>query len=659
MKILVYDIETVKGISLISVLEPATGIFYDFRVDRLKNNLSAFDGFCEAHRDYIWIGYNSLRFDAQIVEFILRNYEKWEAWGWEEICHLIWQKATDTIHDANYDIFPEYRENQLSLKQMDLFSIWGYGNKNKMVSLKRLAFEMDMEDIEELPVPIGKVDLSDEEIESVIAYCHKDIIDTYEFYRITIGDTPHPLYKGKDKLRDRAIIEEETGLKCLNYDDVKIGAEWNKVDFIALTGRSEQSLKPKKVNYFYGKKYRQFFPDTVDFQTKELRNFVKEMGKTYVINKKQDFVYRFNDELTVTLGRGGIHSSEGARKIVPNSDENYIQCDIGSQYPNAARKFKVYPAHLGIEWNNMLTSKIERRLTYKQLAKDTKDPRYESLQEMGKLSLNGGAVGRLNTEGDWQEDPCCFLQVTIGCQLEILMIVEALVLKGFNVVSVNTDGFDALIKRDREQEFMELCKYYEAKIGNSELGNIEYTEFLWIVQTSVNDYIALKTNGEVKRKGSFTVDFTLDRNKSNRVVPIALGEYFLHNTPIVDSIKQHNNIYDFCIRQKASWCFHYEGVSTKNTNIYNKLIRYYVSNVGEKLYKVKNEDCTTNAPKISQVEAGGWLCTICNYLPKTTKVEDCNINYGFYVDEAEKIINKIDRNYKRDILIDKQQLTLW
>lgn len=332
-----------------------------------------------------------------------------------------------------------------------------------------------------------------------------------------------------------------------------------------------------------------------------------------------------------------------------------------AQYPNAIRKYKIYPSHLGKVWNDMLTGKIQRRLHYKQLAKETGDPKYASLQEMGKLSLNGGAYGRLNTKGDWQEDPCAMIKVTIGCQLEILMIVEALVLKGFNVVSVNTDGFDVVIKRKREAEFKEICTYYEAKIGNSELGNIEYTEFKWIAQTSVNDYMALKPNGEVKRKGDFTVDFELHKNKSGRIIPIALGRYFVDGIAVSDTIRSHDNIYDFTLRQKASKDFHYEGVITKKsevtTKVYNKLIRYYVSNSGEKLYKIKNPECKTKAPAKSQVEAGDWLCTVCNYLSNDKKASEYDINYDYYISKTEEIIRKIDRTYMRTKKEDRQQLS--
>lgn len=95
------------------------------------------------------------------------------------------------------------------------------------------------------------------------------------------------------------------------------------------------------------------------------------------------------------------------------------------------------PTHLP-GWNKLIVSKIDRRLNYKKMAKETGNPKYNSMQKMGKLALNGGSYGRLNTKGDWQEYPYGMLQVTIGGQMEILMVVEDLILKGFNVVSLNT-----------------------------------------------------------------------------------------------------------------------------------------------------------------------------------------------------------------------------
>ena len=43
-------------------------------------------------------------------------------------------------------------KNELSLKQIDLFKINHYDNKNQSGESKRLEFEMDLENIEEMPI---------------------------------------------------------------------------------------------------------------------------------------------------------------------------------------------------------------------------------------------------------------------------------------------------------------------------------------------------------------------------------------------------------------------------------------------------------------------------------------------------------------------------
>jgi hypothetical protein len=250
-------------------------------------------------------------------------------------------------------------------------------------------------------------------------------MSTYEFYKITRGETESSLFKGKDKIADRVAMNTEFGLDCLNWDDVKIGAEWNRLDYIQMTGKANKDLRPDKVKSFYGKKFKQFFPKWCKFQTPELQRFVKDFGETFVLNEKQEFKYRFNDELVATIAKGGVHSNEKGRKLVPAEDEQYWQVDIGSQYPNAIRKYKVEPPHLP-GWNSLIVNKIGRRLSYKAKYKETGIPTFNSVQEMGKMALNGGSYGRLNTKGDWQEYPYGMLVVTIGGQLEIMMVVEVI-----------------------------------------------------------------------------------------------------------------------------------------------------------------------------------------------------------------------------------------
>jgi hypothetical protein len=81
--------------------------------------------------------------------------------------------------------------------------------------------------------------------------------------------------------------------------------------------------------------------------------------------------------------------------------------------------------------------------------------------------------------------------------------------------------------------------------------------------------------------------------------------------------------------------------------VYKKLIRYFVSNKGEKLLKIKNPECTTNAADVSQVEAGDWLMTVRNDLIRED-ISLYDIDYQYYIDKAYRIIDKVEKRSKSD-----------
>jgi hypothetical protein len=132
------------------------------------------------------------------------------------------------------------------------------------------------------------------------------------------------------------------------------------------------------------------------------------------------------------------------------------------------------------------------------------------------------------------------------------------------------------------------------------------------------------------------------------IIPIALEKYYVDGVPIEQTIRNHKNIFDFAIRQKATRDFHYEGVSSKGINIYKKLIRYYVSKEGESLFKVKNPECQTNAADRSIVEKGE-ICKICNYLPKDTNPIEAKVDFDYYIRECQEFIDKIKLSGKKAV----------
>jgi len=650
MKMLIYDIETMQELFLVCVYNPETGVMHDFQVSRDINQLDGFIRFTEQHNAYYWVGYNNLRFDSQVIEWIIRNHDNWHELTALEVAAKIAQKAADVIHDADYDVFPEYREEWLTLKQIDLFKVNHYDNKNRRVSLKRLEFEMDLENIEEMPIHHKKIDMTKDDIDVTINYCHNDVMATYQFYKVTTGDTDHPLYKGNNQIELRQDIEEEFGIPCLNYSDSKIGDEMIKKFYCQEKGIQYSDL-PKKGFFRKEVKVRHCIADYIKFQTPELQEFLNRISKER-LTMKDDFKesLEFFDNI-YTFAKGGLHTENKPKTFIASDDTIIVDWDVSSYYPAIIINNGKYPAHLGKEFLLGYKAMFEKRLELKPLAK--KDKKIKGIVGALKLAVNS-VYGKSSDMQNWIYDRQLTMFTTITGELSLLMLIEAYELAGIHVISANTDGVTIMVNKSYIDKMHEINKWW-MEITKYEL---ERTDYQKIIFSTVNDYLAIKTDGEIKKKGDFLTDFELHKNKSARIVPIALEQYFVSDIPISDTITNHTNIFDFCLRQKASKDFHYEGIANGNKTIYNKLIRYYVSNTGEKLLKVKNENSDSTAVDTSQVEAGEWVCTVCNHLTSNHPLD--NINYAYYIERAEKIISKIQlEGKKRKVIVNPNQLSLF
>ena len=650
--VIIYDIETLKEHFLVVAYNPATDTYSEFHVNRFKNHLDRFVKYVEQHKDYYWVGYNNLRFDSQVVEWVIRNHEHWYELSGLEITAKIAQKAADVIDDANHEVFPEYRESDLSLKQIDLFRVHHFDNKNRRVSLKRLEFEMDLENIEEMPISHVKESLTTEDLDLITHYCINDVKATYQFYLITIGQTSHPLYKGDNKLELRQDIEAEFGIPCLNYSDSKIGDEMIKKFYCQEKGIDYKEL-PKKGFFRKSIDVRSCIAPYVLFQTKELQDFLKRIRKMKL--KMQD---DFKEELhfygnVYSFMKGGLHTENIPKIFEADEEHEIIDWDVSSYYPAIIINNKRYPQHLGPAFLRGYEAMFNKRLELKPLAK--KDKKIKGIVGALKLAVNS-VYGKSSDMQSWIYDRQLTMFTTITGELSLMMLIEAYELAGINVISANTDGVTIRIKKTLIDKMHEINAWW-SELTKYELERADYQK---IVFSTVNDYLAIKTDGEVKKKGDFLTDFELHKNKSARVVPIALEQYFLHNIPVDHTIRHHSNVYDFCLRQKASKDFHYEGYDrlTGGKTVYNRLIRYYVSNTGEKLLKVKNADSDSTAHDVVQVEAGEWLVKICNQLTSSHPMDD--INYDYYIERAMKVVHKIATEGKtRRIVIDPNQLTLF
>ena len=122
-----------------------------------------------------------------------------------------------------------------------------------------------------------------------------------------------------------------------------------------------------------------------------------------------------------------------------------------------------------------------------------------------------------------------------------------------------------------------------------------------------------------------------------RIVPLALKNYFVYNIPVEDTIKQNRDIFNFCLRLKTN---------SKSTPFYKYLqngrlqekrldrtTRYYISNSGGAIYKDFGEG------RASGVNVGFSITLFNKFEDK--EWDDYDINYNFYISEANKIKNPL------------------
>jgi hypothetical protein len=167
-----------------------------------------------------------------------------------------------------------------------------------------------------------------------------------------------------------------------------------------------------------------------------------------------------------------------------------------------------------------------------------------------------------------------------------------------------------------------------------------YTKF---VVRDVNNYLAVYENGDCKYKGCFEIDKEYHKDPSMRIVPIALKEYFINGVPIDETIKNHKDIFDFCLRLKTnSSCtptFTYLDKESQRPKTIKlaRTTRYYISNTGGVLTKVFDDGRETGVNI-------GFSATLFNKYEEKP-MEEYNLNYQFYIREANKI---------KDAVVDRQ-----
>jgi len=169
------------------------------------------------------------------------------------------------------------------------------------------------------------------------------------------------------------------------------------------------------------------------------------------------------------------------------------------------------------------------------------------------------------------------------------------------------------------------------KVGEQFNLDFEHETYNKICYANVNNYIAIINDDKYKVKGSSFIEKpNLGDSCNMLIVPKAIVNYFRTGQPVESYIKQDHHIYDFCLSKKVDKSFQ---VMWGNDILDQRLNRYYVSKKGKYLYKWKNN-------KKTHMLKGYGIQLYNTHNPN----QKHNINYSFYIHQANNIIQAIERS---------------
>jgi len=626
----VYDIECLSNLFTYTGYCRQTKIYHQFVIHSLKNDYVKLIEHL-SQKELIMIGYNNDEYDYPIIHHLINHKEQYQNLSGHELSQRIYQKSQETIR-TQFSTVAEWNKH---IPQIDLFKIWHFDNLAKLTSLKALEIALNLPLVEDMPYDHTYWITTTEEIDEVLSYNKNDVDATNEFLNVTLGNTNLPLYSGKNKLELRLAIKKKFKVNGLNFNDIKLGTELilklycEKFKF---NPKDIRKLKtPRKKIYL-----KECLPQWMNFQTNKFDSVIKEFSNIVIHNGetkgKVDFSVIYHG-IKIDYGTGGAHAC--IKPGVYDSDDEFgiYDLDIDSLYPMLGITQGLYPEHLGPGFLDIYYGEIvSKRLEEKKKPKKERD---FVIVEGFKLAANG-SYGKTNEEKSWLYDPLYTMKTTISGQIFISMWAEYICenIPQVTILQVNTDGITFKLPKKYKEKLLNLSDEITTQCKLT----YEMNEYDKMVIRDVNNYSARYLDGKIKHKGDFEINKELHKDPSMKIVPIALEKYFFNEIPIKETIINHSNIYDFCLRLKVN-----KGASAMYKTISNngrfnieklsKNTRYYISKNGGVLYKQFND-------KTVGVNIGYSSILFNKYIEKP--IQEYNINYQFYISECNKIINQIE-----------------
>lgn len=447
-----------------------------------------------------------------------------------------------------WEVLKSFKVEPLEIDHIDLIEVCPlsaslkiYGGRLHVPRMQDLPFHPDSE-------------LTDAQKAIVRHYCINDLVTT-AFVNSNLVD----------QLAIREEMSNKYGIDLRSKSDAQVAEAVIKVEL------TRMGKKPERPRLETGRSYRYKFPKFLKFQSDEIERAVTLIRKALFVVREKGGI-EMPPELNgleikigkgvYRMGIGGLHSSE--TNVSYQSDDTFCleDHDVISFYPSIIINQGLYPEHLGPNFLNVYISIVSRRVKAKRNGIKTE-------ADMFKLVSNG-SFGKFGSKWSCLYAPDLLIQVTISGQLSLLMLIEKLENEGIQIVSANTDGIVMRYPKVMKSVVSDAIKDWEKITGYT----TEKTEYKGIYSKDVNNYLAIKQDGEIKGKGAYSIGegiFRFHKNPTNSICIEAVVDYLTKGVPISETVRTEKDFTKFITVRAV------KGGAVKNGQYLGKAIRWYLS----------------------------------------------------------------------------------
>ncbi len=467
-----------------------------------------------SYRRDIWVGFNCRNYDQYILKGILCGFDPKRINDWIIKQDRKGWEFSSLFHNYPLNLFDVMPNPPVSLKTLE-------GFMGKSIHETSVPFDIDRK-------------LTDYEIQETIKYCRFDVMNTIEVF-----------------LRRKGEFDAQMGLlKAFGLPLSHLGKTQAQLAAVILDA--------KKVR----------FKDDWDIRLPKNVQLGKYSTVADWFLDKQN--HRDDAELKIdiaglehTIAWGGIHAGIPQETIACTEDEVIFDIDVGQLYPNIMRIYKLLSR--AARKPEMLDFVLDTSMRLKAEGKKKEREPYKR-----QCNIFYGAEGDpFNPLYDplHRKLVCVFGQVFL---IDLIDKIEDIVL----MINSNTDGLFFKIKKSLIPELKRRVGEWEKRTKLE----MEYAEYSKFISKDVNNYLAVKVNGDIHAKGAYVKDLN-DLDFDLPIVNEALRNYMIFGTPVEITINACSDFRKFQkivkLSNKYRWVEHENGCTT--TKFDNKAYRVFAS----------------------------------------------------------------------------------